>query len=222
MSSKYQFWLEADGGKSRLQLPVNPESFSVKKSSGNSSVTIDGLGEVTIMGEREAVQISFSSIFPMRYFSGCSVKKPFLPSLYASILTTWMGSKKPVRFVATKCGVTMYVTIENFQYSESGGDVGTLEYSITLKEYRSAKVKQINLNKSTKKVTVSKSTTARVNNKSTPKTYTVKAGDCLWNIAKKYYGKGEDYTKIYNANKKIIGSNPNLIKVGQVLTIPEA
>ena len=41
----------------------------------------------------------------------------------------------------------MYVTVESFQYSESGGDVGTYEYSLTLKEYRSARVRQINLDK---------------------------------------------------------------------------
>ena len=50
-------------------------------------------------------------------------------------------------------------------------------------------------------------------------TYTVKSGDCLWNIAKKFYGNGAQYTKIYNANKGII-KNPNLIYQGQVLTIP--
>lgn len=51
-------------------------------------------------------------------------------------------------------------------------------------------------------------------------TYTVVKGDCLWNIAKKFYGNGADYTKIYNANVGVIGSNPNLIYPGQVLTIP--
>lgn len=49
--------------------------------------------------------------------------------------------------------------------------------------------------------------------------YTVKKGDCLWNIAKKYYGSGAQYTKIYNANKDKI-KNPNLIYVGQVFIIP--
>ena len=34
------------------------------------------------------------------------------------------------------------------------------------------------------------------------------SGDCLWNIAKKYYGDGSQYTKIYEANKGTIGSNP--------------
>lgn len=46
------------------------------------------------------------------------------------------------------------------------------------------------------------------------------SGDCLWNIAKKYYGDGSQYTKIYNANKETIGANPNVIKVGQKLVIP--
>jgi LysM repeat protein len=55
---------------------------------------------------------------------------------------------------------------------------------------------------------------------STSDTYTVVKGDCLWNIAKSFYGKGSEYTKIYNANKDII-KNPSLIYPGQVLTIPK-
>lgn len=51
------------------------------------------------------------------------------------------------------------------------------------------------------------------------RTYTVKKGDCLYNIAKKYYGDGSKYTKIYEANTNKI-ANPNLIYVGQVLVIP--
>ena len=50
----------------------------------------------------------------------------------------------------------------------------------------------------------------------------MKKGDCLWNIAKKFYGPGAKYTVIYNANKGVIGSNPNLIYPGQVYTIPAA
>ena len=49
-------------------------------------------------------------------------------------------------------------------------------------------------------------------------TYTVVKGDCLWNIAKKFYGNGSKYTVIYNANKDKI-KNPNLIYPGQVLKV---
>ena len=50
----------------------------------------------------------------------------------------------------------------------------------------------------------------------------VVSGDCLWNIAKKFYGNGSKYSLIYNANKSVIGGNPNSIRPGQVLTIPAA
>ena len=51
------------------------------------------------------------------------------------------------------------------------------------------------------------------------KTYTVKKGDCLWNIAKLLLGDGSRYTEIYALNRDKI-TNPNLIYPGQVLTIP--
>ncbi|MGN1085402.1 MAG: LysM peptidoglycan-binding domain-containing protein [Porcipelethomonas sp.] len=218
-SDGYQLWFESDN-KTKIQLPVNPETFTVKNSANNSGAVVPGLGEITIMNEPSPVQISFSSIFPVGYFSGCSVKKPLPPTIYAMFFSALIKSKKPIRFTAAKFGVVMYVTVESFQYSESGGDVGTYEYSLTLKEYRSTKARQITVKKNTKKATVEKKKSARVNNKSKPKTYTVKSGDCLYNIAKKFYGDGSQYTKIYNANKSVIGSNPNLIKAGQVLTIP--
>ncbi len=50
-------------------------------------------------------------------------------------------------------------------------------------------------------------------------TYTVKAGDTLWRIAKMFYGTGFRWDVIYGANAGII-KNPNLIYVGQVLQIP--
>jgi len=48
----------------------------------------------------------------------------------------------------------------------------------------------------------------------------VVAGDTLGHIAQKYYGKASEYMKIFEANKDIL-NDPNLIKVGQKLRIPE-
>lgn len=56
--------------------------------------------------------------------------------------------------------------------------------------------------------------------KVTAKTYTVKAGDNLSKIAAKHYGDPNQWPKIYEANKKAIGPNPSLIKIGLKLTLP--
>jgi hypothetical protein len=48
-------------------------------------------------------------------------------------------------------------------------------------------------------------------------TYTVVSGDSLWAIAERFYGDGNRYREIANANGI---ANPDLIHPGQVLTIP--
>ena len=52
-------------------------------------------------------------------------------------------------------------------------------------------------------------------------TYTIVAGDSLWAIANKLLGDGSRWPELYEANKDVIGANPNLIHPGQVLTIPK-
>jgi len=51
--------------------------------------------------------------------------------------------------------------------------------------------------------------------------YVVKSGDSLSKISKDVYDNAGLYKKIYEANKETIGANPDLIKVGQKLKIPE-
>jgi len=48
----------------------------------------------------------------------------------------------------------------------------------------------------------------------------VKSGDTLSKIAKQFYGDAAKYPKIFEANRDQL-SDPNLIKVGQKLKIPE-
>lgn len=50
--------------------------------------------------------------------------------------------------------------------------------------------------------------------------YEVVSGDTLGGIAKKYYGNANAYMRIFEANRDIL-DNPNLVKVGQKLSIPE-
>lgn len=49
--------------------------------------------------------------------------------------------------------------------------------------------------------------------------YTIKKGDTLSAIAKQFYGKANDYPKIFEANREVI-KDPNLIFPGQKIRIP--
>jgi hypothetical protein len=52
-----------------------------------------------------------------------------------------------------------------------------------------------------------------------PRTYRVVKGDCLWNIALKYYGKGSLWPRIFDANRNLI-KDPHWIYPNQVFVIP--
>jgi nucleoid-associated protein YgaU len=53
----------------------------------------------------------------------------------------------------------------------------------------------------------------------TYQTYEVKSGDSLSKIAKKFYGSGNDWKRIFEANTDIL-NDPNKIFPGQKLKIP--
>jgi nucleoid-associated protein YgaU len=54
-----------------------------------------------------------------------------------------------------------------------------------------------------------------------PRSHTVADGENLWMIARRWeiFGDGKMWERIYEANKDVV-SDPNLIRPGQVLTIP--
>ena len=61
---------------------------------------------------------------------------------------------------------------------------------------------------------------ASVSGGQSTRTYTVRAGDSLSKISKQFYGNANEYVKIFEANRDQL-SNPNEIKPGQQLVIPE-
>lgn len=50
-------------------------------------------------------------------------------------------------------------------------------------------------------------------------TYTVESGDSLWAISERLYGDGNQWNRIYEANRDTI-KDPDLIQPGWVLNIP--
>lgn len=52
------------------------------------------------------------------------------------------------------------------------------------------------------------------------KKHVVQKGESLSLIAKHYYGDVHKWKQLYEANKSVVGDNPDLIKPGQELVIP--
>lgn len=211
-----EFWLKKSNSD-KIMLPVNPESFAFTEKHNNTSVNVNSIGEVNLLGKRDLKTGTISSHFPKRDRNYANNSGRQAPYTYINKLLSWKSSGKPVRLIITGTKINFQVTIETLKYGEQDG-TGDVYYDLTLKEYRAVEIKKTKLKKK-KKTTKKKSKPKRPAAKKKTKTYTVKSGDCLWNIAKRFYGNGAQYIKIYNANRGKI-KNPNLIYPGQVLTIP--
>lgn len=208
-----EFWIKQDNNGA-LQLPVKPTDFNVTVAHRNTVVNVIQLGDINLIGKTGLREVSLSSFFPANdyNFSINAGRKP--PITCVEQIESWRNSGKPVRVIITDL-LNMEATIESFTWGEKDA-TGDIYYTLALKEYKKIKTKKTTSASSTVQPTT-RETKAPASNSG--KTYTVKNGDCLWNIAKRFYGNGAQYTKIYNANKDKI-KNPNLIYAGQVLKIP--
>ena len=223
------------------RLPVLPESIKISFNANNSSAQIVDIGEITQKMGRKAKVISFESFFPMGEFKGSVPwKDSHYPITFINAIEKSIDRKLTVRFTFSRAGknelaLSLLCTIEKFEYHEDGEDPNTIHYSITLKEYRSPAINQIVKKKSGssgKGKAGKKKSSNRAKTSTKPKTYTIKKGDTLWAIAKKFLGSGNKWKSIYNANKSVIekaakkhgkssSSTGHWIYPGTVINIPK-
>lgn len=111
--------------------------------------------------------------------------------------------------------------VETFDYEERSGELGDFYYSIKLSEWKDYSPRRIVLPPEPKKPAQAKEPKRPGKPPAAAaKTYTVKAGDCLWNIAKKFYGKGATTRRFTTPTRGQSVQTRMLIYPGQVFTIP--
>ncbi|MCR8658963.1 LysM peptidoglycan-binding domain-containing protein [Paenibacillus sp. T3-5-0-4] len=147
---------------------------------------------------------------------------PLHPKQYINLIEKWMASKRPVRFIfsSSTYDINTAVSIESFQWEESAGGGGDIEYTIKLMKYIFYSAKKIITEKTNDGGTVEiSSNDSRPNDKQQVKTYSMIAGDSLWSVAKKQLGNGTRWKEIQQLNN-IKDSDLKRLPIGKVLKLP--
>lgn len=229
-NGRYDFYLK------KCLLPVPPEKLQVNINNENETVALINGQQVNLLKKAGLTDIEFECLLPQVRYPFAVYKSKFRRAKYfLDYFEKLKVSQKPFQFIVSRClpngkalfGTNMKVSMEDYKITEDAGEGHDVKVKVKLRQYRNfgtRTVKVLDKNAQKKKKKVKKEPMQReINNSpapSAPQVYTVVKGDCLWNIAKRFYGDGSLYTVIYNANRAVIGGNPNLIYPGQVLTIP--
>ena len=207
-----------------IRLPVMPSEFERVISANYETNNVIGLGDIATFGGNGLAQLSLSSFFPNKEYSFNAYSDVPKPYEFVKYFKEWKNKGTVVRVIMTGTDINQQMYITNFSYGEKDG-TGDVYYTVDLVEYRPITVPVINETSSNTQNTSRQdenNDNSNDANNSTQKTHKVVKGDCLWDIAKKYLGKGSDYPKIKEANKskyKSLAKN-NIIYVNGELIIP--
>lgn len=227
----YNFFMDG------VQFPVAPPELSTRINGRNETIVLMNDGEVNVIKKPGLTDIEFEVLLPNVKYPFAVYTNGFQPAtFYLEKLEKLMVDDKPFQFIVNRMmpngnllfDTNMTVTIEDYEIMESAENGFDVTVRISLKQYKAYGNKRIvtkpatassNTSNTSNTTTTQKAVveqTRPTTGKETPKTHTVKSGDTLWAIAKKYLGDGSKYTELAKLNKI---SNPNVIEAGQVIKL---
>ena len=206
------------------RVPVVPEKITIKIKNQNKTLNLISGVEINTLRDAGLSEVSFDMLLPQVSYNFAPDSK--VADYYLGLFEKLKTNRKPFQWIVNRQlpnGLPLFftnltVSLEDYQIIEDAGEGFDVKVRISLKQYRVYGTKKVTVDKSTSTASVTKSDR---DSSTAPEvtSYTVKASDCLWNIAKKYLGKGSRYTEIAELNKDKI-KTPNLIFPGQILTLP--
>ena len=213
-----------------VAMPITPSKVKVKINNQNETLTLINGEEINILKAAGLTDVSFDLLLPQvsyPFTNGGAQPADYYLSLFERLKT----SKEPFQWILNRSmpsGKRLFYTnltvgMEDYQITDDAEEGFDITVTVSLKQYRHYGTKTVTVQPAPTPAETPTATVEQPKRETTqaPKqsTYTVKSGDCLWNIAKKYLGDGSRYNEIYELNKDKI-TNPNLIYPNQVLTLP--
>ncbi len=207
-------------------MPVAPSKLKLKIDNNNDTVNLINEGDVNILKKAGLTEISFSLLLPNKDYP--FIQGGYQPaSVYLELFESLKTSREPFVFTVTRnlpkngslYGTSMMVSMEEYTITEDAEEYGfDCGVDITLKQYRAYGTRNVRITETKAAAETVRASTS--GNKPEGTQYTVKEGDNLVAIGRTYYNSDKAWNDIYQANTEVIGSNPNLIYPGQVLTLP--
>lgn len=235
MNYGYDFYFK--DGSDVLTFPITPGELNIKVGSNNKKVTLISEGDINILKSPSLIEVEFEARFPMRKYPYS--RNPGTFQSYFDKFKELKEQKKSFRFIVARrtpsgkntWDTNLLMALEELEINEDAGEGDDVLIGFKLKQFKEYGIKTLPNSYLKKTTSTANKPRATENKAAKSKTYTVKSGDCLWNIAKKFYGNGAKWTTIYKANKSAIeadakrhgkksSSNGHWIWPGLKLTIP--
>lgn len=202
-----------------MEVPT-PAKLTIKVKGNNKTLVLLNEGEINFLRAPGLTEITVPLVFPM-------LGGDRLPSAYLDMLEDLKVNRKTTQFMLVRASpdgrrlfdTNITVSVEDYNITEDAAKGLDVAVDVNLKQWRSYGIKTAAVARSAAGETVTVEQERDAGTAPSAKTYTVQKGDSLWAIAARFYGKGSEYAKIYEANGDKI-SNPSLIYPGQVLTLP--
>ncbi|WP_231038233.1 hypothetical protein [Pectinatus frisingensis] len=125
-------YLSCNGSK--IQFPMPPATFDVSVVQQNSTININNIGELNMLGKTGLLTLSFSSFFPAQNYPFC-LCTPDAPYNYVKTIDVWRTSGKPCRFSIAGTSVNYAVSIDKFVWGEHDG-TSDVYYTLDFREYK--------------------------------------------------------------------------------------
>lgn len=185
--------------KTTITIPVNPEKIAFESSGKFQEYNIINKGTVKFPNGNELSTVGWESFLPGESLKGQKfIVKYKDPHELRAQIRYWEKHGKKIRLTVSTTPINISVYIDSYKESYEGSN-GNIYYSIAFVDAVDIDVDTVKKKKKGKT-----SGTRRTSKRSGSKTYTVKKGDTLWDISKKFYKDATKWKKIYSANKSTI------------------
>lgn len=214
MLRKFIFHSSADGQE--IILPVTPSSYQVETGQGIQVVNLTQFGDYALAGYPSIYAFTLDCMFPAQSY-------PFMvggstpdPNLYIEFFERAVKERQVLRFVVSDTLVSNEVLVESMRYGEQDG-TNDVYVTLSLMPYRRLQVASAPSNTPTPAPPKGAARTGDAPSV-TQQSYTIKHGDTLWGICRRFYGEGKLAYPLAKFNQI---KNADLIYDGDTIKIPE-